>query len=296
MYVTTYILRATNDDDVRQWNKLLRAREYDESTGKNQLVIKSVDIINDHTLLITARSNKNPDHFIDVKQNVICGIFTTSHARLKIYRMLEELEQKQIDVLYMDTDSVIFVRNIHSMFPPPQLGLQLGEWTNEVNDIAPDQYSDTQYIQTFGCNGKKSYILVFPDGKYKIAMKGLRFRQRQNDELITKQQIFNVILHDNINIKFDFKQIVRSKHSPYSLTNFKTHKVLRSTFENARKALDPVYQDSKVLHYISSRCYDNTDDLKVDRTHEIQKRVETKKKKRPRSVLKLRPILYWGDH
>ena len=54
--------------------------------------------------------------------NVVLAAFTTAHARLKLYSLLEKLQDR---VLYFDTDSVVYIHN-EDLWNPP-LGDYLGE-------------------------------------------------------------------------------------------------------------------------------------------------------------------------
>ena len=60
--------------------------------------------------------------------NVSIGAFTTAHARLKLYNVMDKLG----DRLYSDTDSLIFVSKDGDWEPP--LGGYLGDLTDEIGD------------------------------------------------------------------------------------------------------------------------------------------------------------------
>ena len=74
-------------------------------------------------------TSSKSDKFIqpDAKTNVVIAAFTTAYARLKLYGVLDMLQER---VLYYDTDSVIFVSK-HGE-PEPPLGNHLGELTDEL--------------------------------------------------------------------------------------------------------------------------------------------------------------------
>uniref|UniRef100_A0A1I8FW12 DNA-directed DNA polymerase n=1 Tax=Macrostomum lignano TaxID=282301 RepID=A0A1I8FW12_9PLAT len=59
--------------------------------------------------------------------NVPIGVFTTSHARLRLYEALEGLGTR---VIYADTDSVVYRCSLGEYEPPG--GSSLGQWTDEV--------------------------------------------------------------------------------------------------------------------------------------------------------------------
>ena len=77
------------------------------------------------------------------KVNVVIAAFTTTYARLKLYDLLDLLQDR---VLYYDTDSVIYVHKPGE--PDPPLGNYLGDLTDEL---------DGDYITSFVSGGPKNY-------------------------------------------------------------------------------------------------------------------------------------------
>ncbi|KAM4525040.1 uncharacterized protein PAE49_001105 [Odontesthes bonariensis] len=75
--------------------------------------------------------------------NVFIAAFTTAYARLKLYSCLEQMQEK---ILYIDTDSLIYV--VKEGETPLKLGNYLGDLTDELG-------GDT--IQEFVAAGPKSY-------------------------------------------------------------------------------------------------------------------------------------------
>ena len=75
--------------------------------------------------VVTTRANEEVER--SLKTNLFIAIFTTAHARLKLYSALETLQQR---VLYYDTDSVIYKWRPGQVEIP--LGVFLGEFTDEV--------------------------------------------------------------------------------------------------------------------------------------------------------------------
>ena len=53
--------------------------------------------------VVTTRAEEEVEQ--NVKTNIFIAIYTTAHARLKLYSALETLQER---VLYFDTDSVIY--------------------------------------------------------------------------------------------------------------------------------------------------------------------------------------------
>ena len=74
-------------------------------------------------------SNLRENQLDNGRVNIFIAAFTTCWARLKLYSYLEQLQQQ---VLYFDTDSVIFSWKPGQ--PDIPLGDFLGEMTNELDD------------------------------------------------------------------------------------------------------------------------------------------------------------------
>lgn len=83
--------------------------------------VKNIQFVNDECVEVYYTRG---DDFIPTsdKTNVVIAAFTTAHARLKLYSVLERLQTR---VLYFDTDSVIFTSQPNEWMPP--LGDYLGE-------------------------------------------------------------------------------------------------------------------------------------------------------------------------
>ena len=75
------------------------------------------------------------------KVNIVIAAFTTAYARLKLYDLLDQLQEQ---VLYYDTDSVIYVHEPGK--PEPALGDYLGDLTDEL---------DGDYITEFMSGGPR---------------------------------------------------------------------------------------------------------------------------------------------
>ena len=82
--------------------------------------------------------------------NVIVAAFVTAQARLKLYGILEKLNER---VLYFDTDSIIYHHKPH-LWNPTTINNRLGEWTDEVPNAR---------IVKFVGMGPKNYVYEFVD-------------------------------------------------------------------------------------------------------------------------------------
>lgn len=90
------------------------------------LQIKDVYFPSSEVAAVQWEKNK---HFIEqeTSTNIFLAAFTTAWARIKLYSELEKLNR---DVLYHDTDSIIYATNGAN---DPLLGFFLGEFTDELD-------------------------------------------------------------------------------------------------------------------------------------------------------------------
>ena len=116
-------------------------------------------LVNDDTVEV---QYKNTEEFAEQnnKVNVVIAAFTTAYARLKLYDLLDLLQER---VLYYDTDSVIYVHK--SGKPDPPLGNYLGDLTDELD--AGD------YITSFVSGGPKNYAYRTKKGKTETKIRGI---------------------------------------------------------------------------------------------------------------------------
>ncbi|CAC5392811.1 unnamed protein product [Mytilus coruscus] len=89
-------------------------------------VVENFHIVSNDTIQLEwSQHSKFPP--VDVKTNIFIAIFTTMWARLKLYVVLDMLDER---VLYTDTDRCIYVSKKGK--PEPPLGNYLGELTSEI--------------------------------------------------------------------------------------------------------------------------------------------------------------------
>lgn len=90
------------------------------------------------------------------KKNVAIAAFVTAHARLRLWDVMDRLDDR---VIYHDTDSVIYERETRDDYMPEE-GLFLGQWESETGDnmihsfvaLAPKTYS---YRYNYYCDEDK---------------------------------------------------------------------------------------------------------------------------------------------
>ena len=101
--------------------------------------------------------------------NVIVGGYVTTYGRLELYKYLSRLGE---NVLYCDTDSVIFKKRVGSY--SPEISQLVGGMTDEL---------DGEYIVEFIANGPKNYAYKTSSGRECIKVKGFRFSDKVASQL-----------------------------------------------------------------------------------------------------------------
>ena len=134
-------------------------KELFDYLDSDQYEVSEALMVNDETVEI---QYTNKDEFVEEKGkvNIVIAAFTTAYARLKLYDLLDLLQER---VLYYDTDSVIYVHEPGK--PDPPLGDYLGDLTDELD--AGD------YITAFISGGPKNYAYLTNNGKTETKIRGI---------------------------------------------------------------------------------------------------------------------------
>ena len=146
--------------------------------------IRTTRICNDEKLEIVYK-DISANQIDNSKRNIFIAAFTTCWAHLKLYKYLEKL-QKQ--VMYFDTDSVIY----HWQPGQPEIALGdfLGDMTNEFDD--PPKHPDDYGIE-FVTAGPKNYGYRTADGVVKCKVRGLTLNFRGSQVLNFETMKRNVL-------------------------------------------------------------------------------------------------------
>jgi hypothetical protein len=100
------------------------------------------------------------------KTSVVLAAFTTACARIRLYTVLDILQE---NVLYMDTDSVIFISSKNSHPLEHMVGDRLGCLTDEIVEA----YGEGTYITEFASGGPKNYGYTISNGQECWKVKGI---------------------------------------------------------------------------------------------------------------------------
>ena len=139
--------------------RVTEPKELFDYLDADQYEVSDARMVNDETVELQYISK---DEFVEQndKVNIVIAAFTTAYARLKLYDLLDLLQER---VLYYDTDSVIYVHEPGK--PDPPLGDYLGDLTDEL-DVG-------DYITTFISGGPKNYAYLTNNGKTETKIRGI---------------------------------------------------------------------------------------------------------------------------
>jgi hypothetical protein len=118
----------------------------------------------------------------DCKTNIFLASFTTAHARLRLYSVLDRLGE---NVLYFDTDSVIFKTHIYDDLQYLPIGNFLGELTDEITQ-------EDGYIVEFVSGGPKNYAYRTLSGREECKVRGFTLNW-VNSKMINFEAIRSLI-------------------------------------------------------------------------------------------------------
>ena len=146
-------------------------------------ITKSVSnfyILNDSTIELEWTEK---DKFIEdnPSSNIYIATFTTCWARLKLYSILEQLDR---NVLYYDTDSIIYVSDDKVTDPP--LGDYLGELTDELG-------GGGVYIDEYVSGGPKNYAYKTSTGDETVKVRGFTLNYK-NSQLINFDSVKQLVI------------------------------------------------------------------------------------------------------
>ena len=179
-------------------------KEFFDLLYSEEYVVSDARLVNDETVEVHYR---NVGEFAEQnnKVNVVIAAFTTAYARLKLYDLLDLLQER---VLYYDTDSVIYVHKPGK--PDPPLGDYLGDLTDEL---------DGDYITTFISGGPKSYAYVTSQGKNVTKIRGITLDHAASKKL--NPSVMHSLVHLHVKTPAEAKVTV---DIPFKITRDKKKK------------------------------------------------------------------------
>ena len=135
-------------------------------------IIHRIEIVNDQMIHVY-HSYDDPSIPIQTNTNIFIAAFTTCYARLKLYQALDRL---QTQVLYFDTDSIVYWWE--PGLPEIPLGPFLGDFTNEIKPVKLDEIEHEDWIVEFVSAGPKNYAYQTKYGKQECKVRGFTLNVR----------------------------------------------------------------------------------------------------------------------
>jgi len=191
--------------ETSDWNKFL---------SDSNFLISHLNIVN-NDLLQVFYTEKKELHDNSQRNNVIIAAFVTAHARIKLFSEMIKLDSR---LLYVDTDSLIYISKPNEYDPP--LSDNLGEFSSELE-------SD-EYIIEFVSTGAKCRAHETNKGRRETIIKG--FTLNFNTSLIVNLKTMKEMVQIDRNKKVSVKQqqILRNFDDMflYSKETFKEYKLV----------------------------------------------------------------------
>ena len=178
-------------------------RYYDLLTA-DEFEVSNARIVSDNMVEVQYKSVKEFGE-PNSKANVVVAAFTTAYARLKLYDLLDLLQER---VLYYDTDSVIYVSEPGK--PDPPLGNYLGDLTDEL---------DGDHITEFVSGGPKNYAYRTAGGESETKVRGITLNHATSQKI--NPDVIRALVH--LHTKCDTKAKV-TVDIPFKITRDKKEK------------------------------------------------------------------------
>ena len=175
-----------------------------ELLDKSDYDVTDARLVNDETVEVQYR-NMGEFEEPNNKVNIVIAAFTTAYARLKLYDLLDQLQEQ---VLYYDTDSVIYLHKPGK--PEPPLGDYLGDLTDEL---------DGDYITAFMSCGPKNYAYQTNDDKRVTKVRGITMDYATTKKL--NLEVMRSVIHLYVNCGIQAKVTV---DNPFKITRDKKKK------------------------------------------------------------------------
>ena len=192
----------------------------------DQLTDFNISVIDEDRLMVAHRV-KEECLSNSKNTNVYVAAFTTSHARLRLYKELELLGEQ---VLYHDTDSIVYVSRPGGYEVPT--GNMLGEWEDELHG--------EHMVNVWTSGGPKCYAYQLSDGSTTCKVKGFNLKRSDTAKLIHYNSMKGLVqdrYHQNVETKIRTTQTM--------IKRVKTHALLKT--EEQSKELRVQYTKGNVV-------------------------------------------------
>ena len=203
-YVLSFIGKFAQRSNLTKTKMVTEPKEFFDFLYSPEFEVSDARLVNDETVEV---HYSNVGEFAEQnnKVNIVIAAFTTAYARLKLYDLLDLLQER---ALYYGTDSVIYVYEPGK--PEPPLGNYLGDLTDEL---------DGDYITTFVSGGPKNYAHVTNNGKRLTKIRGITLDYSTTGKL--NPYVMRGLVHLHVNCHTEAKVTV---DIPFKITRDKKEK------------------------------------------------------------------------
>ena len=185
------------------------------------------------------------------KRNIFIACFTTAWARMRLYEALDMLQEQ---VLYYDTDSVIY------RWKPGQPSIPIGDYLGEMTDEL-----EGDVIEEFVSGGAKNYGYTTRGGKTECKVRGFSLNVRGKQELNFNTMKANILAE--IEHPQEDRRVIRVNNPNHFKrdTTYKkiklVHQVKNYKLVFDKRVLDP---QNKMSYPFGYRAWSEVDDHNVD--------------------------------
>ena len=199
-----FIGKFAQRSNLTKTKMVTEPKEFFDFLYSSEFEVSDARLVNDETVEV---HYSNVEEFAEQnnKVNIVIAAFTTAYARLKLYDLLDLLQER---ALYYDTDSVIYVHEPGK--PEPPLGNYLGDLTDEL---------DGDYITTFVSGGPKNYAYITSKGKRITKIRGITLNHATTGKL--NPGVMRGLVHLHVNCHMEAKVTV---DIPFKITRDKKEK------------------------------------------------------------------------
>ena len=184
------------------------------------------------------------------KTNVFVAAFTTAWARLRLYEALDVLQQQ---VLYYDTDSVIY------RWKPGQPSIPIGDYLGQFTDEL-----EGDVIEEFVSGGAKNYAFRTRGGKTECKVRGFSLNVRGKQELNFNTMKANILAE--IEHPQEERRVIRV-NNPNHFKRDTTYKKIKlvNQVKNYKLVFDKrvLDADTKMSYPFGYRAWSEVDDDNV---------------------------------
>ena len=144
--------------------------------------IQTVRVINDKITQVVFKASDRDFLQSSKTTNIFIALTTTAWARIRLYKELDKVNRQ---VLYCDTDSIIYEES-----PDYEKNLILGNFLGELTS----ELDGDDYIEEFVSGGPKNYGFITKNGKTAVKIKGFSLNST-NAPAFSFKNIRNIILN-----------------------------------------------------------------------------------------------------